>query len=533
MAATYNPFGNIYLNSLLWLTPKNPFKVVNDKTNITFAFGGAGSYDVRDPSMTGYLTTVKWDDKLGPQNDVTLDNGDVIKIGKLKGQQAAVSIALQMWASVANINLKQTTKYEDATVKLLITDAAKLKATLKDPTETPSTFTLMPKQATPTYTPGITVLVKDDEDMSVGNLLPGSRNFWVVLHEMGHQLGLDHPWNESGTVTVDGTTYAEPYFPGATDWDQPGDNNLNTFKYTVMAYESSDDTWGSALGAFDIAAVQALYGANADYHKGDDKYVLNTKNDSSAGWFCLWDAGGTDMISVSKTSKNAVVDLRAATLKPGEGAGGYGSYVLGVAGGFTIAHDVIIEKAVGSDGNDRLTGNDAANVLDGGSGNDTLNGGDGNDTLYGSNGNDLVSGGLGNDVIYGGDGSDTLNGDGGNDVLIGGNGPDQMSGGAGQDIFLFRSAAECSSGSNWFDVITDFNTQDDKIDLTQIAAFKFHANASTFVRGEKNQLIFSLGYVFGDINGNGIADFKIKVENVSSLSASNFVGVTSSPPNPV
>jgi Ca2+-binding RTX toxin-like protein len=49
----------------------------------------------------------------------------------------------------------------------------------------------------------------------------------------------------------------------------------------------------------------------------------------------------------------------------------------------------VIEVAVGGAGNDKITGNSAANSLRGGSGNDLLNGGLGNDVLAGGPGRDV------------------------------------------------------------------------------------------------------------------------------------------------
>ena len=40
---------NIYLESLLWLTPTNPFLGPNGTTNVTFAFGEADTYRIDDP----------------------------------------------------------------------------------------------------------------------------------------------------------------------------------------------------------------------------------------------------------------------------------------------------------------------------------------------------------------------------------------------------------------------------------------------------------------------------------------------------
>ncbi len=61
----------------------------------------------------------------------------------------------------------------------------------------------------------------------------------------------------------------------------------------------------------------------------------------------------------------------------------------------------------GTNGNDRLFGNDIDDLFNGYGGDDTLNGGAGNDSLLGGDGNDFLDGGTGNDSIDGGSGVDT------------------------------------------------------------------------------------------------------------------------------
>jgi serralysin len=58
----------------------------------------------------------------------------------------------------------------------------------------------------------------------------------------------------------------------------------------------------------------------------------------------------------------------------------------------------LIENAKGGGGNDAITGNAAANLLEGQAGNDTLDGGAGADTLVGADGNDRLIGGSDDDV---------------------------------------------------------------------------------------------------------------------------------------
>jgi Ca2+-binding RTX toxin-like protein len=72
--------------------------------------------------------------------------------------------------------------------------------------------------------------------------------------------------------------------------------------------------------------------------------------------------------------------------------------------------------------------------------------------LLGNAGNDLLVGGTGNDTLLGGTGNDVLDGEAGNDVITAGSGLDR--------IVLRRRQG--------FDRITDFQNNQDKIDLVSI-----------------------------------------------------------------
>ncbi|NEO91873.1 MAG: endonuclease [Moorea sp. SIO3G5] len=129
------------------------------------------------------------------------------------------------------------------------------------------------------------------------------------------------------------------------------------------------------------------------------------------------------------------------------------------------------EKIIGTFGNDELdgTGGDdtikglvGSDILFGNGGNDTLLGGFGNDILLGGNDNDSLNGGVGKDSLEGSNGDDTLFGGVGNDTLSGGSGGDLLTGGLGKDTFVYEGVMVGT------DIITDFNTNRDLIDLSQI-----------------------------------------------------------------
>ena len=166
---------------------------------------------------------------------------------------------------------------------------------------------------------------------------------------------------------------------------------------------------------------------------------------------------------------------------------------------------------------------------------DVFWGGAGNDTLYGYNGNDTISGGSGADKLYGGSGNDTLKGDGGKDKLYGGAGADKLYGGSGADTFVFTSTKDSTVGASGRDKIYDFSrSQGDKIDLKAIdanskaggnQAFKFIGNDD--FHGKAGELRFQKKsgdtYVYGDVNGDGKADFSIVLDPSMSLTKGDFI----------
>jgi serralysin len=227
-----------------------------------------------------------------------------------------------------------------------------------------------------------------------------------------------------------------------------GDNELNQGVWTTMSYNNGyKETPVLILGsygyqaspmAFDIAAIQYLYGANYSFHNGPDTYVLPSSNTSGTSYTSIWDTAGIDTISADVLVINsATIDLREAPLT-GANAGGYISYAnikdpgffwdseKRISGGFTIANGVRIENAIGSPGKDKIIGNDLNNDLSGKSGDDILYGGKGNDTLNGESGTNILNGGEGNDVLVGGA-----------DLLLGNQGAYN-----GNNEFQFKNAGE-------------------------------------------------------------------------------------------
>lgn len=184
----------------------------------------------------------------------------------------------------------------------------------------------------------------------------------------------------------------------------------------------------------------------------------------------------------------------------------------------------------------------------------------GNDTIYGSPDNDSVLGRDGSDTLHGGSGSgndnvidndgqnpdtsadslrgeygnDTIDGGSGNDAIYGDAGRDYLTGGAGADVFHFRAGDIPGTTASTTDRIYDFSqAQGDQIDLSAIDAIAGGGdNAFTFIGGAAftnvaGQLRYASSAgstsVYGDINGDGAADFAIQIDGTIAFGASDFV----------
>lgn len=154
------------------------------------------------------------------------------------------------------------------------------------------------------------------------------------------------------------------------------------------------------------------------------------------------------------------------------------------------------------------------------SGSDIINGSRYSDTLFGETGDDLIKGNHGNDVLKGGSGDDRLHGGEGKDILVGG---------SGLDVFDFTSLNDSGVSKRIADVITDFTTGDDLIDLSQIDANPnlFGNQAFEFIGADKfteaGQVRFNKGLLSLNIDDDRQAEFQVKLKGVTELFVDSLI----------
>ena len=193
----------------------------------------------------------------------------------------------------------------------------------------------------------------------------------------------------------------------------------------------------------------------------------------------------------------------------------------------------------GGAGDDLIDGSDGADTLNGGAGDDTiqhfagdgvLSGGRGFDLLSGGDGNDRIDGGADDDTLDGGKGRDTLLGGSGNDTLIGGQSRDEMTGGLGADVFVMVSTGDSGTTSVLRDLITDFASGADKVDLAQIdanallggnQAFSFIGSAA--FSGVSGQLRYASGLLSADTNGDSLEDMVVEFQGGVALLGGDII----------
>lgn len=351
-----------------------------------------------------------------------------------------------------------------------------------------------------------------------------------------------------GADVIDGGTGDDRiYAAGTTDWRDGAVDTVLAGAGDDQVYAAYGDILDGGIGLDSLWLDMSTAGAGvtADFRpRGIDLIpIINIGNANVGGFEIIRQVIGSDFADEIRTAN---ANATAARLD-----GGAGDDLLQTGGG-----------------NDRLDGGTGADRMYGGAGDDSYfvdNRFDGvaeaadrgYDRVYSSvdyglrlnvealtltgtavsgRGNALDNRLEGNDVankLFGFAGDDRLDGGAGNDRLDGGTGRDTLIGGLGADTFLFGRGST-GVDARTADVIADFSqAQNDCIALRDVdAVVGGQDDRFTFIGGEafsgtagelRVQVVGTDTLVFGDTNGDRIADLAIRVQDVTALTAADFV----------
>lgn len=273
----------------------------------------------------------------------------------------------------------------------------------------------------------------DNVEFNQENSTPvaGSQGYETLLHEIGHALGLKHPFESPYSLLT----------------SQDNTNN------TVMSYSHLND-YKTEFQSYDLAALDWIYGGDG----------LGGKSNSS--------------VTLAKTQQGTNNDdYLVGTAKS--------DTLAGLAGNDTLNGSIGRDSLIGGDGNDIYIVDNTrdkiieTNLVDTDSVQSSVN--------YALPKNvenllltDVAQTGIGNELankLVGNELANSLNAKTGNDTLEGGKGNDKLTGGAGHDTFVFNIndydfLGDFAPPAQNIDTITDFKKGEDSIELSAAFAFK-------------------------------------------------------------
>lgn len=262
----------------------------------------------------------------------------------------------------------------------------------------------------------------------------GKYGSMTINHELGHALGLKHPFEDGVTLpaaqdhrvhSIMSYTDFKEFFPVFTSSKTANGNQVEVSYETVFP---------DSFMVYDIAALQALYGADTTTNTGNNIYYFDPEGTVRAAvyeegafyynlplYHSIWDAGGIDTLNLASTSHSNTIRLTSGSYSDLD----YRSVATQIADQQakyqtelnTNHFDNWVADVYNQEANNIYTGENALGIAYGTVLENAV-GGSAADTFYDNSVNNILTGNAGDDVFY--------LGAGGFDSVIGGDGEDKL-----------------------------------------------------------------------------------------------------------
>ncbi len=331
-----------------------------------------------DKRIDALLSTYKWGDSNGEGINLTYsfptdgstwitdyDKGrpfspyTTLKLSLISKQ--SVREVLQLWSNIANINFLEVNEPRNqGDFRFAFSNSV---------FDSRAGVTYLPAYKSPFAEEVADVWINS----KIKTLKIGSEGYSILIHEIGHGLGLKHSFEfeeENPTIlsnleeSIQYTVMSNIEYENNVGWSQ---RIVDTNRYIP--------TQNTTPMLYDILAIQFLYGANTSYNTGNNIYTFNNEAELKT----IWDAGGIDTFDLTNQHLNLKINLNAGEFSSiGDivyelNDDGVIKSVSKVAlDNIAIAYGVEIENAIGGSSSDTIIGNYLANQIAGGEGTDTV-----------------------------------------------------------------------------------------------------------------------------------------------------------------
>jgi len=315
--------------------------------------------------------------------------------------------------NAVNLAMQDVSKYLAVSFQQITSDAL-IQLNMVDMDQDTSGFSFMPNTA---IDYGGDIFLNTDFTTQEGYSLEVAQHGYVtILHEIGHSLGLKHPFEGANQLPT-----------------SLNDTNHSIMSYTtingyvpVLSFSTSkiymdyNKLQPYSYSLYDIQALQSIYGANTTTNTQDNIYTTSYQDYKIQ---TLWDAGGTDTIDLSNTTGSSTIDINDGTINSADQKTledviaihqsiasdnaklqhdawiaenitdlyNSGNLYTGIDN-LSITKGTIIENIITGSGADTITDNEVNNTIKTGAGNDKI--------YIGNGGYDILDGGSGYDTLY-------------------------------------------------------------------------------------------------------------------------------------